>query len=216
MTRRRLHCRSVEGDNEGTSVAVNQGIEMSRAYRITVKDTVRKVIRAQDHVRSQLDMLDILPVDQMADLLAEELLRKGFVRDGEAVVRSDGETKIIIDLRSGTVTVTSESAREVRLSGERSGRTYDDQGPTAIKVKENLQEDLAKDLQESLSDQEKVLQRQVTDKLESQLADLRKELDQAVNRATAEALKQKASQLGQIKQMTEDPETGSLTIVVEV
>ena len=33
---------------------------------------------------------------------------------------------------------------------------------------------------------------------------------------TAEALKQKAAQLGQIKEMTEDPQSGSMTIVLEV
>ena len=43
-----------------------------------------------------------------------------------------------------------------------------------------------------------------------------KQLDQATNRATAKALKQKAAQIGQIKELTEDPESGSLTIVVEV
>ena len=56
----------------------------------------------------------------------------------------------------------------------------------------------------------------MTDQLEAQLGDLRQELDQAVNRVTAEALKRKAAQLGQIKEITEDPQAGSLTIVVEV
>jgi hypothetical protein len=56
----------------------------------------------------------------------------------------------------------------------------------------------------------------VTDRLEGQLRDLRQELDQVVNRVTAESLKRKAAQLGQIKEMTEDPQAGSLTIVVEV
>ena len=51
---------------------------------------------------------------------------------------------------------------------------------------------------------------------EAQLGDIRAELDRAVNRATAEALKQKAAQIGQIKQITDDEEAGSLTIVVEV
>jgi hypothetical protein len=41
-------------------------------------------------------------------------------------------------------------------------------------------------------------------------------LDQVVNRVTAEALKRKAAQMGRIKEMTEDPQAGSLTIVVEV
>jgi hypothetical protein len=45
---------------------------------------------------------------------------------------------------------------------------------------------------------------------------LKKELNGAINRVTAEALKQKAAQIGQIKEVTEDPESGSLTIKVEV
>ena len=61
-----------------------------------------------------------------------------------------------------------------------------------------------------------MLQDKITEELEAELANLRGELDNAVNRATAQALKQKAAQIGQIKDMTEDPESGSLTIVVEV
>ena len=37
-----------------------------------------------------------------------------------------------------------------------------------------------------------------------------------MNRVTAEALKIKAAPMGQIKEITEDEEAGSLTIVVEV
>lgn len=189
---------------------------MSRAYRISVSETVNKVIRAEDHVSTQLEMLDILPCDQMADLLAEELVKSGFQREGDNVVRVDDGTKIVVDLKSGTVTVTSESAREVKLEGQKTGRSYDDQGPNAKQVKENLKKGLANELSQEVSHEEQKLQQQVTDQLESQLADLRKELDGAVNRATAQALKQKASQLGQIKELTEDPESGSMTIVVEV
>ncbi len=60
------------------------------------------------------------------------------------------------------------------------------------------------------------MQTKVTDRLEQQLAGLRQELNQVVNRVTAEALERKAAQLGQIKELTEDPQTGSLTIVLEV
>jgi hypothetical protein len=37
-----------------------------------------------------------------------------------------------------------------------------------------------------------------------------------MNRVTAEALKQRAAQIGRIRQITEDPEQGSMTIVLEV
>jgi hypothetical protein len=41
-------------------------------------------------------------------------------------------------------------------------------------------------------------------------------LDQAVIRVTAVAPKRKAAQMEQIKEITEDPQSGSLTIIVEV
>jgi chromosomal replication initiation ATPase DnaA len=75
-----------------------------------------------------------------------------------------------------------------------------------------LQDDLAKQAEH---EQTKV-QAEATKRLEGHLADLRKELNGAVNRVTAEALKRKAAQIGQIKEVTEDPQSGSLTIKVEV
>ena len=186
---------------------------MSRAYRIRVKETVSKVIRAEDHVSSQLEMLDILPCDQMADLLAEELVRLGFKRNGDKVVRTQGNIEVQVELETGTVTVRSEKSKDVSVSGERIGRGYDAEGTN---VKGDLMKSLRSDLAGEISDREKSLQNQLTDNLEAALADLRRELDQAVNRVTAQALKQKASQIGQIKELTEDPESGSMTIVVEV
>lgn len=189
---------------------------MSRAYRVSVKESIRRVVRAEDHVSSQLEMLDILPCDQMADLLAAELVKQGYERDGDIVVRVDGETKITVDLKSGVVTVARESSDEVQVTGERTGLTYDDAGPSTKSLQKDLKEKLVEDLESDVAAREMDLQKKVTDALEAQLADLRKELDQASNRATAEALKQKAAQIGQIKELTEDPESGNMTIVVEV
>ena len=63
-------------------------------------------------------------------------------------------------------------------------------------MKEALREELQRDLQKKASDRETGLQTKVTDRLEAQLGGLRQELDEAVNRVTAEALKRKAAQLG--------------------
>jgi hypothetical protein len=189
---------------------------MSRSYRIRVRQTLRRVIRASDHVSSQLELLEILPPEQMAELLAKELTGRGFKQQGAAVVRNAKGVTITVQLDTGEVTVAAQSQQQVELSSEKDGRVYDEQSAGAAQLRQQLREQLQAALEKDAEHQQSELQKQVTDKLEGALADVRKELDQAVNRATAAALKLKASQMGQIKSLSEDPASGSLTIVVEV
>lgn len=189
---------------------------MSRSYRIKVRETLRRVIRASDHVSSQLELLEILPPEQMAELLAKELSTRGFKRTGNQSVRKSKGVTITVDLAAGSVTVEAESKVKAELSSEGEGRVYEDEnGPQAQQVKQRLREQLQAGLEKDATRQASELQKLVTDRLEGALADIRQELDQAVNKATAAALKVKASQMGQIKSVSEDA-SGSLTIVVEV
>jgi hypothetical protein len=189
---------------------------MSRSYRISVKECLDRVIRAEDRVSTQLEILEVLPPEQMAGLLSDELERRGFQREGGALVRKEKGVTITVEPESGTVTVTAEGADRVQVEAVKEGRAYDDAGPNASKVREALRQEAQRDLEKKAEDKAGALQSQVTDKLEAKLGEVRQELDQAVNRVTAEALKRKAAQMGQIKELTEDPQTGSLTIVVEV
>jgi hypothetical protein len=189
---------------------------MSRSYRISVRETLRRVVRAKDHVESQLELLEVLPAEQMTELLAEELLRRGFERRDDTLVREQGDIEVTVDLKTGTVTVSATTAREVELEERASGYSYDSSGPGAKEVEKRLGEQLRRSLEKNAEGHEKQLQSEVTDLLEGELGDITAELDQAVNRATAEALKRKAAQMGRIKHMADDPESGSLTIVVEL
>ena len=188
---------------------------MSRSYRIKVRETLRRMIRASDHVSSQLELLEILPPEQMAELLAKELAGRGFERQGNQSVRKTKGVTITVDLEVGSVTVQAESQQHANLSSEKEGRAYDDTGPKAEEIKKQLREQLQAGLEKDAARQTSELQKKVTDRLEKALGDIRQELDQAVNKATAAALKVKASQMGQIKSVSEDA-SGSLTIVVEV
>jgi hypothetical protein len=189
---------------------------MSRAYRIKVRESLRRVIRAHDRVTTQLELLEVLPAEQMARLLTEELKRRGFEEKGDTLARTQHGITVTVDPKSGTVTVESETSHQADLQAEKDGRAYDDLGPSAREVQKKLREELRQELKKQAQQKAAELQSEVTDRLENELGDLRRELDQAVNRVTAEALKQKAAQIGQIKELTEDPQTGSLTIVVEV
>jgi len=189
---------------------------MSRAYRIAVKESIKRVVRARDHVSTQLEILGILPQEQMAELLAQELQKRGFKQKGKQLVRQEKGVTVAVDAETGTVTVQSELEQDVQIEGERVGRSYDDSGPGAKKVRADLSKELRDDLEKQVQERAEKLQNEATDKLEAELGDLRGELNQVVNKVTAEALKQKAGQMGQIKEMTEDPQSGALTIVVEV
>lgn len=189
---------------------------MSRSYRIRVRETLRRIIRAEDHVSSQLELLEILPTDQMADLLAQELGRRGFEREGNVVTRRDGDVVVRVELDTGVVTVKAEASEQIKLQGESESRIYEEERRSRADAEERLRDEVVRNLEQNAEREQAALQKQITDKLEAQLGDLKSELDQAVNRATAEALKQKAAQIGQIKQVTDDIEGGSLTIVVEV
>jgi hypothetical protein len=189
---------------------------MSRAYRISIRECQDRVIRAEDHVSTRLEILEVLPPEQMAGLLTEELKRRGFQLEGELLVRRQNDVTVTVDPAKGTVKVASEGSHQESIEVQREGRAYDDVGPHAREVREHLKKEAAQEIERKVKEQTAVLQNQVTDRLEGELGDVRHELDQAVNRVTAEALKIKAAQLGQIKEMTEDPQAGSLTIIVEV
>jgi hypothetical protein len=189
---------------------------MSRSYRIAIRETLRRVVRAHDRVSTQLEILEVLPADRMAELLARELEGRGFRREGDTMVRDEDGVRVSVDPRTGTVTVSAETAREVDLTQHKEGRAYDDVGASAKAVRDQLREEAKKELEIQAERRTAELQTEVTDRLERKLGDVRRDLDQSVNRVTAEALKEKARQMGRIKEMTEDPQTGSLTIVFEV
>jgi hypothetical protein len=190
---------------------------MSRSYRICVRESINRVIRAEDHVSTNLEMLEVLPPEQMAGLLGDELERRAFQRadDGTLIRRGQG-VAVTVEPRTGVVTVRAEAAEGVNIEAIRDARSFDEAGPQAQRLREKMRQEIKGDLAKKVVDKETEMQTAVTDQLEAQLGGLREELDQAVNRVTAEALKCKAAQLGQIKQITEDPQAGSLTIIVEV
>jgi hypothetical protein len=189
---------------------------MSRAYRIKVRESLRRVLRADDRVGTQLEILELLPPAETAGLLRAELLRRGFEESGAHLVRSQDGVTVLVEAVTGEVTVQAVSCETAHLEAEKESYVFDEDGTDAKQTREALKKQARKYLEKQAGEQEAKLQRQVTDQLEAQLGDLRKELDQVVNRVTAEALKRKAAQLGQIKELTEDPQTGSMTIILEV
>ncbi len=187
---------------------------MSRAYRIRVRESLHRMVRAADHIDTQLELLPILPADEMAALVTAELQRRGFQSQGGQLVRQAAGLTVRVEPATGTVTISAESRQHVDIEGERQGVYYEETGSRA--ASDRLREALQRELESQARDKQADLQKQVSNRLEAALADIRQELDQITNRVTAEALKRKAAQLGRIKELSDDPQSGSLTIVLEV
>jgi hypothetical protein len=190
---------------------------MSRAYRVSVKESVTREIKGADEISTKLELLDILPPEAMGGLLREELKARGFAEDPDGTMsRKDGDVTVTVDPCDGEVTVKSELGKQVTEKGQREGSAWNDAGPSRQTVEDNTRQQLKKDLDKKIEKEQEKLQKIATEKLEKELNDLQPELSEIVNKVTKEALKQKAAQMGTIQEISEDPQTGSMTIKVEV
>jgi hypothetical protein len=171
-------------------------------------------VRIDDGVQTRLELLAVLPSGEMAELLAAELLPLGFERDGK-IMRRTGSDGVAVEIDLETGTVTARLGAEAEVSADVTLSTNADRNdPSPDRAR--LEAQVGEALERELDSEARRISGEVAEKLERSLRDLRAELDPATNRATAEALKRRAAQLGQIKEVSENPETGELTIVVEV
>src|SRR4051812_25911945 len=161
-------------------------------------------------------MLEVLSREEMAALLEQELIARGFRKTEQGLRRDSDGVSVVVDPASGEVTARAQTEKNVEVTAVREGLTYDDIGPSAKQVREKLQAQAKEELQRQADRERQRLQQEATDRLERELRELRPELEKAINRATAEALKRRAAQLGQIKEIHEDADSGAVTIKVEV
>src|SRR5881227_1257754 len=103
---------------------------MSRAYRISVKESETRNLKAGDEISTCLEILEILPPEDMATLLKNELKNHGFEEQPDGTMtRKDGEITVTVDPCSGEVTVKAETAAKVDLEAKRDATGFNDVGP---------------------------------------------------------------------------------------
>lgn len=186
---------------------------MSRAYRITVAESLSRHVQVDDGVCSNLELLPILEKPAMGALLSEELEQKGFQKEGDHAVRKekDGVT-VRVNVQTGEVAVTAEGHVDLNLETKRTAVVDNPNSPDKEKA---LRKAAQEQLDREAKAEEEALRRKVTTQLEGKLKDLKDELDGVVNRVTANALKKRASELGTVEEVHEDG-SGNMTIKVRV
>jgi len=95
---------------------------MSRSYRISVRECINRVIKAEDSITTQLEILEILPPETMGKMLGDELEKRGYRREGDQLVKEEDGVVVAVDSRTGEVTVSSQaseaSSKELSTSRE--------------------------------------------------------------------------------------------------
>jgi len=186
---------------------------MSRAYRIRVSGSASRVVHLEDRVTTSLELLPVLPRERLSELLAAELERRGFSRDGGVLRRREGDVVLEVELATGAVSARIGTAAELEAERELSVAVRDQNDE---REHERANAELSKKLERALDEAARGAQRELTTQLERSLRDIQAELDAVVGRVTADALKEKASSLGEIEELSENRETGELVIKVRL
>jgi hypothetical protein len=173
----------------------------SRPWKLTARPPVRRTVVAEDHVTVKIEIPPILPPERQGDILAGVLRRRGFRDDpeGGTLSRERGGVEVTVEPDSGEVTVRAEA--EVELPPPPPDNPCTCRARESLRAEERSQTDL---------------QREVTRRLEGVVSKLGCELEGVAAETTRQALKEKAAELGEVKEITEDPRSGDLTIVVAV
>ena len=186
---------------------------MSRVYRIRLKESIVRTVHVEDGVKAALELLPVLERPRMAELLAAELVARGFRREGDLAVRAEPDgIEIVVDVRDATLTARARHEATVAKEIERTASVVEERREDG---EAKLRQQVERELAEHVDEQRRRLGAEVTARLERRLVDLKQELDQVVNRVTVRALEQRASELGQIEEIVAD-EHGGVTIKVRL
>jgi len=172
-----------------------------------------RTIHVEDGVEAPLEMLPILAPERMGELLAAELAALGFTRDGNTCKRTEPDgVEITVDVARATIAVKLGAGAKIEEAIELAAGADEDYRDRAESV---LRDQVVRELDARVADRTEALRREVTAQLEGKLADIRRELDGAIGRATVAALTEKAGQLGRIEETHEDG-AGNVTIRVRL
>lgn len=186
---------------------------MSRAYRIRAAASLTHHSKVDDGIEARLELLDILGPERTGALLGEELEGLGWAVEA-GIARKEAHGVVAeVELSTGLVRVTASADEQVTLQAEVSRTTYEE---GQARAQAQLQTQLQAKLEAQAREHDVQLSQKLADDLERALTELRPELEQVTDRVTRAALKEKASQMGEIMEIAENPESGEMTIRVKV
>lgn len=185
---------------------------MSRAYRVSVSQSMTHHVCVDDRIEAKLEVLGILSPGRMAQLLGDALAERGFtVADGVAA-REEGNVRVEVELVTGTVRVIATATDAVDIEVQRTINTYEEREQ---QMRDRVQAEVQVEVDRRKAAADRAAAQRAAEELEKVLAKVKPDLDAAVDAATRAALREKAASLGEILEVSENA-SGEMTIRVRV
>lgn len=190
---------------------------MSQVYRVSLRDSISRQVKAADRVQYPIHLTPILPEADMRDLLRAALLADGFVADeaGKLVGLGEAGETITVDLERLEVTAELADEKEVKIDILALGA--DERRGQAQKAAEADLSRRREGAEQAADRQADRIQRELTKKLADSESSRSERLNRVIQQVYAEALKRKAHQLGDVTEVQEStsPE-GQYQLVIKV
>lgn len=188
---------------------------MSYPYRVSVTRSVAEEVTGGDRHVARLSATNILPSDDMRDLVAEKARARGWKdsEEGKLEKQNDDGTRQVLDLETMEVETTASVGGQIsrQETVEATGDTdFVPKGTTLEQARAALAEKAGKELEASIkiSDEEREAKRAelsaaASAKLAVNADARRRELNEIVRDAEASALKAKAKTIGRVVDVAE-------------
>jgi len=193
---------------------------MSQVYHVKLKESVSETFSVSDHVKHKLCLTPILPEEEMVALLKQQLLDAGYTEEaGALTLENERGEHVSVDLEALEATVTLSRSREVKEELTATASYENDRGPGREAAEQRAADELAKKLSDHKVKGERVTQALTQDVINA-LSEHREaqqaELNQVLQRVYTESLKRKASQLGDVLEVTESTVDGQYELVIKI
>ena len=193
---------------------------MSQVYHVKLKESVSETFSVSDHVKHKLCLTPILPEGEMLELLKQQLLDAGYTEEaGALTLENERGEHVSVDLEALEATVTLSRSREVKEELTATASYENDRGPGREAAEQRAADELAKKLSDHKVKGERVTQalaQDVINRLSEHRETQQAELNQVLQRVYTESLKRKASQLGDVLEVTESTVDGQYELVIKI
>lgn len=189
---------------------------MSQTYQCQLKASVQHTATADDTVRHRISLTEILPAEEMVELLRQGLRDAGFDEgEGGTLVLDSAEGRTVIDLDAMEVSTSRSEQKTLQAEATSTGSGWSRSGAKA--AAESRLEGARDAARRRLAEEADRIQRDLSDGLARIDAERTELLHIVLQEVYAESLKRKARQMGDVVEISEGTtEDGEYELVIKV